>query len=81
LSEPSSRARLAPIITGWRLLAITSQYWLRASQTRSRLVAKGLRARLLDALIAQSCIDHDVMLIARDDDFRHFAKDCGLKLA
>jgi predicted nucleic acid-binding protein len=40
-----------------------------------------LLARLLDALIAQSCIDHDVMLIARDDDFRHFAKHCGLKLA
>jgi predicted nucleic acid-binding protein len=34
-----------------------------------------------DALIAQSCIDHDVPLITRDTDFRHFAKHCGLKLA
>jgi predicted nucleic acid-binding protein len=81
LSDPSSRGRLAPIVTGWRLLAVTEDYWLRASETRSRLIAKGLRARIPDALIAQSCIDHDVALIARDNDFRHFAKHCGLKLA
>ena len=81
LSEPSSRAKLAPIVAEWRLLAVTSEYWFRASETRSRLIAKGLRARLPDALIAQSCIDHDVLLIARDEDFRHFAKHCGLKLA
>jgi predicted nucleic acid-binding protein len=40
-----------------------------------------LRARLPDALIAQSCIDHDVALITRDRDFRYFAKYCGLRLA
>jgi predicted nucleic acid-binding protein len=81
LSEPTSRGRLAPIVTEWRLLAITSDYWLRAAETRSRLIAKGLRARLPDTLIAQCCIDHDVVLIERDGDFRHFAKHCGLKLA
>ena len=26
-------------------------------------------------------IDHDLPLITRDADFRHFAKHCGLKLA
>jgi predicted nucleic acid-binding protein len=36
---------------------------------------------LPDTLIAQSCIDHDVALIARDEDFRHFAEHCGLRLA
>jgi hypothetical protein len=41
---------------------------------------KGLRAKTADALIAQSCIDHDVALIARDRDFRHFVRHCGLKL-
>jgi predicted nucleic acid-binding protein len=81
LSDPFSRARLAPIVSGWRLLAITPDYWLRASETRSRLIAKGLRARIPDTMIAQSCIDHDVLLIARDEDFRQFAKHCGLKLA
>jgi predicted nucleic acid-binding protein len=45
------------------------------------LLARRLRARLADTLIAQSCIDNDVALITRDADFRHFAKYCGLRLA
>jgi len=81
LSEPLSRANLLPIIGGWRLLPILPDYWLRASETRARVIAKGLRARLPDALIAQSCIDHGVALITRHNDFRHFEKHCGLKLA
>jgi len=81
LSDPSSRGRLTPIISRWRLLEITPGYWLRTSEIRSRLIAKGLRARLPDSLIAQACIDHDIPLIARDPDFGHFAKYCGLKLA
>ena len=43
-------------------------------------MSKGLKARALDSLIAQCCIDADVPLIARDTDYRHFAKWCGLKL-
>ena len=40
-----------------------------------------LKAKLADALIAQCCIDADVPLIARDADYRHFERWCGLKLA
>jgi predicted nucleic acid-binding protein len=32
-----------------------------------------------DTLIAQTCIDHDVPLITRDQDFRHFVS-AGLTL-
>lgn len=63
------------------LLETTDGYWLRAGVTRAALLRLKLRARLPDVLIAQSCIDHDVALITRDGDFRHFAKHCGLKLA
>ncbi len=62
-------------------LPLHDGYWHRAGLARRRLHARGLKARLGDALIAQSCIDHDVALITRDKDFRHFAKHCGLKLA
>jgi predicted nucleic acid-binding protein len=62
------------------LLPLTEGYWLRAREARRLILSKGLRARALDALIAQCCIDADVPLIARDDDFRHFARWCGLKL-
>jgi predicted nucleic acid-binding protein len=63
------------------LLEVDKDYWLRAADTRKKILSRKLRARLADTLIAQSCIDHDVALITRDVDFRHFAKHCGLKLA
>jgi len=44
------------------------------------VIAKKRRARLADTLIAQSCLDHDVALVTRDGDFRHFARVARLKL-
>ncbi len=35
--------------------------------------------RMADALIAQSCLDHDVALVTRDRDFRNFARAAGLR--
>ena len=62
------------------LLDLLPDYWQRAAATRAIVLKHGLRARLADALIAQSCIDHDVVLITRDGGFRHFATHCGLRL-
>ncbi|MGI9170471.1 MAG: PIN domain-containing protein [Caulobacteraceae bacterium] len=69
------------LIANAPLLTISPGYWERAGASRRLLVEKGLKARLADTLIAQCCIDADVKLIARDGDFRHFARWCGLKLA
>jgi predicted nucleic acid-binding protein len=81
LSDPGPSSVLGPILTQFKLLEITEGYWQRAGKVRQRLISLGLRAKIADALIAQSCIDHDLPLITRDVDFRHFAKHCGLKLA
>ena len=81
LSEPGLPMTHAKLIQNIPLLDFQDGFWLRVAQSRVTLIARGLRARLPDALIAQSSIDHDVMLITRDADFRHFAKYCGLKLA
>jgi predicted nucleic acid-binding protein len=81
LSEPQIPAGHAEAIRALPLLEIHEGYWLRAAQSRAKILSLGLRTRLPDTLIAQSCIDHDVALITRDGDFRHFAKHCGLKLA
>jgi hypothetical protein len=58
----------------------TEGYWQRAGKNRALLIAKKLKARLADTLVAQSCIDHKIPLITNDTDFRHFAKYCGLIL-
>lgn len=81
LSETNVSADQATIISRIPLFMLDANFWFRAADTRKLLLTKKLRARLPDTLIAQSCIDHGVALIARDGDFRHFAKHCGLKLA
>ncbi len=63
-----------------KILEITGGYWQRAGIMREKIIRQGLKARLPDTLIAQSCIDHDVQLIANDTDFKKFTK-FGLKLA
>jgi len=80
LSDPGSQTTLEPVITHFELLEAIPGYWERAGKARRQVLRHGLKAKVADALIAQSCIDHDVALITRDGDFRHFAKHCGLKL-
>ena len=55
-------------------------YWQRAGELRAKVLARRRRARLGDALIAQSCIDGGIYLLTRDRDFRAFTEATGLKL-
>jgi hypothetical protein len=79
-SDPKNPPALGVSLSGCPLLEIFPGYWERAGQLRAKLSGMRLRAKIPDTLIAQSCIDHDVALITRDADFRHFVKHCGLKL-
>ena len=72
--------RVEELVVALPVLEITDGYWERAGRTRSRLVNRGLRALLADALICQSCLDHEVALLTRDADFAPFARYCGLTL-
>jgi len=74
LSDPRLPAAARTALMAIPLLTTSSAYWERAGLLRSRLLSRGLKARLADTLIAQSCIDHDVPLITRDRDFRHFVR-------
>lgn len=81
LSDPVAGVTFADLILGARLLPISPGFWERAGENRRLLIFKSLKARLADTLIAQCCIDAGVALIARDGDYRHFERWCGLKLA
>jgi len=81
LGTASNEAAYDEMVNSAPLLPLNSDYWIRAREMRRLICAKGLKARAMDTLIAQCCIDADVPLIARDSDFRHFAQWCGLKLA
>jgi predicted nucleic acid-binding protein len=79
LSGPGLTSEARRSILQLPRLELLRGYWERAGALRSSLVRKGLKARAMDCLIAQGCIDHDVGLIAADPDFRHFVPH-GLKL-
>ncbi|MCB0408530.1 MAG: PIN domain-containing protein [Bdellovibrionales bacterium] len=79
LSGPGLTREAHQLISMLPKLEIHSDFWERASKMRRSLLKKGLKARSMDTLIAQNCIDHGVSLIVADQDFRHFKK-FGLKL-
>ncbi len=81
LSAPKAPASLERLMLALPILAITEGYWERAGRLRRRILAHGLRAPLADALICQSCLDHDLALVTCDGDFNPFGRHCGLKLA
>jgi len=80
LSGTANAPLMAAGIQDIMILPIKDKYWFRAGVNRQLLLHKGLKAKLADTLISQSCIDHNVRLVTRDSDFRHFAKHCGLNL-
>ncbi len=80
LSDPALPASVGRLFVRLPLLELTEGYWERTGLLRSRLLRQGRKARLADALIAQSCLDHEVELVTRDRDFRHFASEAGLRL-
>ena len=80
LSDPALSASVARTLSDLPLIDIGPGYWQRAGRLRARVLAQHRKARLGDALIAQSCIDGGVSLITRDRDFRAFVEGAGLKL-
>jgi len=78
LSDPKLPSAVAQILSELPLMEIRSGYWQRAGALRSLVLAKRRKARLGDALIAQSCIDLGIPLLTRDRDFRAFAEAAGL---
>lgn len=80
LSDPQLTSSVAEILMNVPLIETESGYWQRAGKLRAKTIARERKARLGDALIAQSCIDARVSLITRDRDFRVFVETAGLDL-
>lgn len=81
LSDPKLPENVRELLLQIPRLDVLDGYWERAGALRAKVLHLRYRARLADTLIAQSCIDHDVGLVTRDSDFRHFVRAGGLRLA
>lgn len=80
LSDSRLVSSIAEILLDIPLIEVEAGYWQRAGQLRAKVLSRSRKARLGDALIAQSCVDAGVALITRDRDFRAFAEAAGLHL-
>lgn len=80
LSDPKLPPEVLTTLSDLPIVAVEPGYWQRAGLLRARALAKRRKARLGDALIAQSCIDRGIPLLTRDRDFRAFASAAGLDL-
>jgi predicted nucleic acid-binding protein len=80
LSDPKLPLEVSQTLSELPLIEVNAGYWQRAGELRAKVLAKRRKARLGDALIAQSCIDRGIPLLTRDRDFRAFAGAAGLDL-
>lgn len=81
LSDPKLPAAVSQTLLDIPLIETDVGYWQRAGLLRAKILRKRRKARLGDALIAQTCIDGRISLLTRDRDFRTFASATGLDLA
>jgi predicted nucleic acid-binding protein len=79
-SDPKLSPEVSQTLSDLPLVEVQPGYWQRAGALRAKALAKRKKARLGDALIAQSCIDHGLALLTRDRDFRAFADATGFHL-
>jgi predicted nucleic acid-binding protein len=73
LSDPSLSSAVATELIDVPMIDLDPGYWQRAGLLRAQVLFNGRKARLGDALIAQTCLDRNVRLLTRDKDFRAFA--------
>jgi predicted nucleic acid-binding protein len=80
LSDPKLPSGVAGSLSEIPPIEIMPGYWQRAGSLRAKVLAKHRKARLGDALIAQSCLDRGIPLLTRDRDFRAFSEAADLHL-
>jgi predicted nucleic acid-binding protein len=80
LSDPLLGSADAQTLAAVPMIDLEPGYWYRAGLLRAKVLSKRHKARLGDALIAQTCLDRNIPLLTRDQDFRAFADASQLNL-
>jgi predicted nucleic acid-binding protein len=77
---PRDRARILERFAALPLLVPDRQDHINAAELRNSCRRGGVQIGTIDALLAQLCIRHDLMLLSADNDFTYMARHCPLKL-
>ena len=77
---PKARQQILDRFSAVPLLVPDRNDHIRAAELRNRCRRAGMQIGTIDALLAQLCIRHDLTILASDDDFKHIASHCALKV-
>ena len=79
-SGARNRAKLLDRFSAVPLLVPTRDDHIAAADLRNRCRRAGVQIGTIDALLAQLCLHHDLVMLSNDEDFKHIAGQCALKL-
>jgi len=77
---PRARKDIIDRFAALPLLAPDRQDHIDAAELRNRCRRAGVQIGTIDALLAQLCIRHDLMLLTTDNDFVRVASHCPLRM-
>ena len=77
---PRARKDIIDRFTALPLAAPDRQDHIDAAELRNRCHRAGLQLGTIDAVIAQLCIHHELMLLTTDNDFVLAARHCDLRV-
>lgn len=79
-SGPKARADILDRFSAVPLLLPDRNDHIQAADLRNRCRRAGIQIGTIDALLAQLCVRHDLVMLSTDNDFKHVANHSHLKL-
>ena len=80
-SGAKDQAQIIERFQALRLFLPSVEAHVAAAQLRNTCRRAGVQLGTIDALLAQLCIEHDLLLLTTDRDFSYAAKHVPLRLA
>ena len=77
---PKASAEILDRFSAVPLLVPDRDDHIQAADLRNRCRRAGIQIGTIDALLAELCIRHDLTMLSTDNDFKHVASRCPLKL-
>jgi len=77
---PRARKDIIERFTALPLITPDRQDHIDAADLRNRCRRAGVQIGTIDALLAQLCIRHELMLLTTDNDFARIASHCALRV-
>jgi predicted nucleic acid-binding protein len=79
-SGPKARAEILDRFSAVPLLVPDRDDHIQAADLRDRCRRAGIQIGTIDALLAQLCVRHNLVMLSTDNDFKNVAHQCPLKL-